>query len=94
MRIYSKEELEDVEALAFDFFSYKEIKIMLGLHADFLKDVLVADSDVYNAYWKGWYSAEAQFRKKVKATALLGSSPAQTLINSLMLETKKKNMNR
>ena len=42
----------------------------------------------FNAYWKGYYEAEMEFRKEVKKLSNLGSSPAQTLFAKMIEQNR------
>ncbi len=93
MATYSSEQIIQIETCAGLFYTPNEIKIIMGFTNDFLKDIKIENSDVYNAYWKGFYTAEMKHRQKVVATALLGSSPAQTMVETLISNVKKQRLN-
>jgi hypothetical protein len=88
-------ELAEVTELAECFYTPKEVAIMCGHNIEaFNQEMLTEDSPIYKAYWMGWYTSDVKFRKKVLATALLGSSPAQTMVKDMITKASLSKRNR
>lgn len=94
MQTYSPEILKRIEECSGLFYAPDQIKVMLELDDNFLLEVKMEGTPVFNAYWKGFYESELKFRKKLIDTALLGSSPAQSMVNNLIEISKKNIINR
>ena len=88
----TEEQLSHIEKLAGLFYTPREIAIMLSLPlTHFVAQCELEESPVYQAYWRGYYEADMQYREDVKLIAHLGSSPAQTLLGKI-IETRKSTM--
>lgn len=87
----TKEQLDQVRQLAALFYTPKQIAIMLELDFSYLHTAMsIEESDVYKAYWAGWFQSDMEYRKQVKRLADLGSSPAQTLLGKIIEDAKLK----
>lgn len=85
----SKEKLDEVTQLAGLFYTPKQVAIIADIRIDEMKAALACeDSQLYRAYWKGYYEAEMQFRTEVKKNSNFGSSPAQTLLAKIIEQHK------
>lgn len=78
-----------IEKLAGLFYVPRQIAVIMDIPvADFMADIAIETTDIYRAYWKGFYEAEVKFREEVSRLAHLGSSPAQTLLAKMIEESK------
>ena len=91
----SEEQIKQIEYLAGLFYTPKQIAVMVDVVVkEFAAAVQYEDSLVYKAYWKGRYEADLQFRIAVKRLSDLGSSPAQTMIEKMIEESKMQMIDR
>ena len=73
--------LDQIEEMAKCFFTPSEIAVALGIEDSFMKNEIAAvNSNIYNAFYRGWVQSEYDQRKCVFKLALSGSSPAQTMV--------------
>lgn len=78
----SKEQLEEIEALAGCFFTEEEILEITGLE--------ISNNEIQRAIRKGQLKQEAALRKSIIELAVAGSSPAQTLAFKMLESVKRK----
>lgn len=91
----SEEQMKQVEYLAGLFYTPKQIAVMVAVVVkEFVTLVQCEDSPIYKAYWKGRYEADLQFRIAVKRLSDLGSSPAQTMVEKMIEESKMQMIDR
>lgn len=87
----SHEQLTQITELARLFYTPAEVCTIQEIPPEVFKAHMAsAESAVYKAYWRGWYESDVEFRKEVKRIALLGSSPAQTLLGDIISGAKMK----
>ena len=85
----SLEELNNIEKYSAQFFSYKEIAILLKLDVDdFIDEVTEAGTDIYNYYQRGKLNSESELREQIIKLAKMGSPAAQQ--EALKLISKQK----
>lgn len=85
------EELAQITELGRLFYTPAEVCTIMQLDTNLFKaHMATSNSDIYKAYWKGWFESDVAFRTEVKRTALLGSSPAQTLLGDIIASSKMK----
>jgi hypothetical protein len=73
--------INEIEEMAKCFFTPSEIAVALGIEDSFMKnEIATVNSDMYNAFYRGWVQSEYDQRKCVFKLALSGSSPAQTMV--------------
>ena len=84
-----------IEKLAGLFYVPRQIAVMLDIPvADFMVEMAIETTDIYRAFWKGYYEADLKFREEVSRLAHLGSSPAQTLLAKMIEESKMQRLER
>lgn len=85
----SKEDIEQIEALAALFFTPREIALMLEIKVqDFFDELLDEESSIFRAFNVGRLQSEADLRKSIVKLAKSGSSPAQTMSLDLLYKSK------
>lgn len=83
--------LSGVEEMAGCFFEPKKIALALEIDIELMtRQMNLEDSDIYRAFHKGWLNAEFQHRKSIISLAKSGSSPAQTMVTSMLDKAKLK----
>lgn len=77
--------LKQVEDLAGLFYTPKQVALICEIPANEFETAMSNESSaLYKAYWKGYFTAEIEFRKEVKKASNYGSSPAQTLLAKII----------
>lgn len=90
MEISSEKSLEITEA-AKRGFAPSDIAIMIEIpKAAFKKEMQKEDSPIWTAYMKGLLQGEFDLWKEIERLALLGSSPAQTLMQKRFEDVRMK----
>lgn len=85
----NKELLEQLEVLGGLYYDADAVAKILALPLASVKTMLHVESSAeYNAYWRGYYTANKKLREEIKKSAEFGSSPAQTLMMKLIDEFK------
>lgn len=81
----NSEQLEEVKKLAGLFYNPEEIAEVMELDIQEFKN-LVSDKSTKEskAFTSGYKTSEVAFRQKLIATAMIGSSPAQTQVQKLI----------
>lgn len=91
----TKEDIEQVEALAALFFTPREIAVMLEMKVQDMSDEMTdEESAIYRAFHCGRLQSEADLRKSIVKLAKSGSSPAQTMSLDLLNKSKAKMLDR
>lgn len=94
MPLLTDQQLAEITELAGLMYTPKQICIMLELEPHMLTSFGIDGSLCYNAYWKGYYQAEMEFRGEVKRLSNLGSSPAQSLFAKFIEQHKLDMLNK
>lgn len=76
----TEDQIKKVEELAYCLMKPHEIAIILGLDSTAFKNQLrVPNSQVYLAFYAGYYLSKSEINESIVSHATAGSSPAQTL---------------
>lgn len=87
----SPEQLNDLEKYAAQFFSYKEIAILLNIDIeDFVEEVTDPYTVVYEFYQRGKLISESELREQIIKLAKMGSPAAQQETLKLIRKQKLK----
>jgi hypothetical protein len=77
---WTKEQLNEIQNYGASLFDVEVIAICMQLdEAILINELLNKASEVYKAYYSGFYQTEANLRKVILKQALNGSSQAQSL---------------
>ena len=87
-KLLTKELMNDIEQYSSLMFSKAEIAEILEMPSDAFMELLENDEEAFKAFRKGRLVQEAKLRKAVFDLAGNGSSPAQTLANSMIIDAK------
>ncbi len=91
----TKEDYEQIEALAALFFTPREIAVMLEMRVQDMNDEMMdEESAIYRAFNCGRLQSEADLRKSIVKLAKSGSSPAQTMSLDLLNKSKARMLDR
>ena len=83
--------LSGVEEMAGCFFEPKKIALAMEIDIQFMAEQMQAeDSELYRAFHKGWLNSEFQHRQSIISLAKSGSSPAQTMVTTMLDRAKLK----
>lgn len=89
--ILNSDQLNQITELAKLFYTPAEVCTIQELDPKYFEAHMAnPHSEIFKAYWRGWYISEVEFRKEVKRIAMLGSSPAQTLVGNIIAAAKMK----
>ena len=80
--------MKDIEQYSSLMFTKDEIAENLEIPSDAFVELLEKDEEAFKAFRKGRLVQEAKLRKAVFDLASNGSSPAQTLANSMIIDAK------
>lgn len=80
--------VKDIEQYSSLMFTKDEIAEILEMPSDAFMELLEKDEEAFKAFRKGRLVKEAKLRKAVFDLADNGSSPAQTLANSMIIDAK------
>ena len=80
--------MKDIEEYSLLMFSKREIAEILEIPSDDFMEMLEKDEEAIKIFRKGRLVQEAKLRKAVFDLAGNGSSPAQTLANSMIIDAK------
>ena len=80
--------MKDIEQYSSLMFTKAEIAEILEIPSDAFMELLEKDEETFKAFRKGRLVQEAKLRKAVFDLANNGSSPAQTLANSMIIDAK------
>ncbi len=85
----NQEQLDTVEELAGLFYTPHQIATILQVPVmAFELEMENTQSVLYITYNTGYFTADVALRKSVKKVALMGNSPAQTLLQKLIDQNK------
>lgn len=96
MNTSNKDFLSSVKELSELLFVPKEIAIMLQVEPSekFITKCRTEGTEEYKAYMGGRLEAEMMLRKSILTLAYNGSSPAQTMANNLLMDSRIKEIER
>ena len=80
--------MKDIEQYSSLMFTKAEIAEILEMPSDAFMELLENDEEAFKAFRKGRLVQEAKLRKAIFDLADNGSSPAQTLANSMIIDAK------
>ena len=80
--------MKDIEQYSSLMFTKAEIAEILEIPSDAFMELLEKDEEALKAFRKGRLVQEAKLRKAIFDLADNGSSPAQTLANSMIIDAK------
>ena len=85
----SEDELKNIEKYAGVFYSPKQIAVLMEMDAAEM-DIAMSDdkSEIYRAYWKGFYENEYSIRLSNIELAVAGSVPANALVLKYIQEAR------
>lgn len=87
----SPEILNGIEEMAGCFFEPKKIALALEIEPELMaKEMNLEDSVIYRAFHKGWLNSEFRHRQSIISLAKSGSSPAQTMVTTMLDKAKLK----
>jgi len=85
----SAKQLKYVEELGGAFYTPHQIANIMELDTDEIDRMLAnRNSEFYKHYWRGFYTSDYEHRQSVIKLAKMGSSPAQTMVESLIKQAK------
>jgi hypothetical protein len=83
------EQIVQVQELAGLFYTPTELATIMELPLQDCEDAMsIPGNAFYKAYYTGYFTAEVELRKAVKKVALIGSSPAQTMLQKIIDNNK------
>jgi hypothetical protein len=87
----TNELLVQIEEMAKCFFDPPNIALALEINKEFMESqIRYENSSIYKAFFKGWLTSEFEHRKSILSLAKSGSSPAQTMVTTMLERAKLK----
>lgn len=85
----TQDELDQIEQLGYLQLSPDKVRIVMEISEDAWHHSIYSKDAIHNAYFKGVYRAEAEFRKSVFDLAKRNSSQAQEMVRKFIDERSK-----
>ncbi len=86
----SKEQLEQVELLAYRMFSPANIAVAIEVDViDFIDEVRTRGTEAHQAFFRGYMQQQAELRESIIKAAKNGSNPAQMELLKLLKKTNQ-----
>lgn len=87
------EQLDMLEKLGANFFSFKESAIVLEVSEQELrKELANPTTEAFKKYYKGKYTSELELRESIIKMAKRGSNPAQKMLLEVLQSTNLANI--
>lgn len=75
--------LTDAQHLGSLMYSPEQTAQVLDLTPELVEELNTEGTELYRAYWTGWYEADIKIRNSIFDLAARGSSPAQAMALSM-----------
>lgn len=83
--------LVGIEEMAGCFFEPKKIALAIEIDIQLMTEQMDSEeSSIYRAFHKGWLNSEFKHRQSIISLAKSGSSPAQTMVTTMLDKAKLK----